>query len=366
MWLMLLLTLLVFGGVFAMQWYTRKMTDTILDSMPRPTATITAGPARSARWQPRIDTVGTFVAIQGAQLSMEASGIVTGIHFANGSSVEAGEIIAELDSVPDRAELKALQAAQELAAIEMRRAANLHAQRNVSKSELDRRRSELDQTRANVEAQQARIDQKQLRAPFSGRLGIRQFNVGDYMVAGAAFIDLQSLDELYLNFTLPEQFSRQVEVGLPVEARLEALGDREFRGELTAIAPSVNSQTRNFALQATFKNPGQVLRPGMFARLSIPLGEERDQLLVPQSAIAYRPYGNSVYVVVSEDGRRRVVQRFVTLGATRGDMVAVTQGLKAGETVATSGVLKLESGSPVAIDNSITPDEKLTPQPGNG
>ncbi|MCB1675624.1 MAG: efflux RND transporter periplasmic adaptor subunit, partial [Halioglobus sp.] len=315
MWLILLLALLVFGGVFAMQWYSGKMTNAMLDNMPRPTVTITASAAHLENWQPRIDTVGTFVAIHGAQLSAEVSGIVTRIHFANGSEVEAGDVIAELDLAPDRAELKALQAAQELAAIEMRRAANLLTQRNISKSELDRRESELDQSRANVEAQQARIEQKQLRAPFSGRLGIRQFNVGDYLVAGATFIDLQSLEKLYLNFTLPEQFSRQVATGLPVEARLEAFGEQVFHGELTAIAPSVNAQTRNFALQATLANPQQVLRPGMFARLSIPLGQEREQLLVPQTAVAYRPYGNSVYVVVSEDGQRRVVQRFVTLGA---------------------------------------------------
>jgi len=366
MWLMLILTLLVFGGLLGMQWYGRKMMNEAMDNMPVTTATITAAEAGLARWQDAVTSVGTLVAIRGAELATEVPGTVEDILFANGAEVEAGDIIMTLDSAPDRAELRALEAASELAAIELRRADSLVAQRNISKAELDQRSSQLDQARARVAAQQARIEQKSLRAPYAGRLGIRRFNVGDYLQAGATFIELEALDRLYVNFSLPEQYSADVATGMPVRVRVEALSGELFEGEITAIAPVINPDTRNFRLQATLVNREDKLRPGMFAKLELPLGLDIERVIVPQTAIAYRPYGNSVYVLQEGDEGLTVSQRFVTLGPRRGDMVAIEEGLNPGERVATSGLLKLDSGAPVAVDNSIEPANSLEPNPDNG
>jgi len=366
MWLMLLITLLVFGGLFGMQWFGNKKMNEFMDNMPVQPATVTAMEAGTALWRDSVESVGTLVAIRGAELATEVPGTVETIHFENGAAVEAGDAIITLNSAPDRAQLAELQAAAELARLELERARRLVAQRNISESELDQRSSLLEQARARVAAQQARIEQKTLRAPYAGRLGIRRFNVGDYVQAGDTVIALQALDSLYVNFSLPEQYSQQVAAGMLVQARLEALDGRIFEGTVTAISPVVDPNTRNFTLQATLPNPEELLRPGMFARLVLPIGIELERVVVPQTAIAYRPYGDSVYVITEQDGALRVSQRFVTLGPVRGDLVAVEEGLDPGERVATSGLLKLDGGMPVNVDNSSLPAAELEPQPDNG
>jgi membrane fusion protein (multidrug efflux system) len=366
MWVILIGTLLVFGGLFAMQWYGKQMMNEAMNNRARPTVTISAAEAERVRWQPTVDSVGTLSPIEGAELATEVSGIVEAIHFENGEQVAAGDVILDLRTAPDRAELEALEAAAELARLELRRAESLVNERNISRSELDRRAAELTQSRAQVEAQKARIEQKRLRAPFAGHLGIRRYNVGDYVVAGDTLIDLQSLERLYVDFTLPDRYSNRVQTGMQLELRVQALGNESFTATINAVAPAVDTETRNFAAQATLENPDRILHPGMFARLKLPLGEARDHVIVPRTAISHRPYGDSVFVVRDEDGGRAVSQRFVTLGERRGDFVAIEEGLEAGETVATSGLLKLSSGAPVKIDNSQQPRAELEPQVDNG
>ena len=366
MWLMLLVTVLVFGGVLAMQWYGSMKMHEFMDNMPAQTVTITAGEASTARWQSSVAAVGTLAAISGAELATEVPGTVVDVFFDNGAEVAAGDAVLALNSAVDRAELAALEAEKVLAELELRRAHNLREQRNISEAELDRRASELEQVRARANAQRARIGQKTLRAPYAGRLGIRRFNVGDYVQAGETIIELQALNRLYVNFKLPEQYSRQVSTGMPVRARVGALGGEQFEGTVTAIAPVVDPDTRNFAVQGTLVNREDLLRPGMTASLSLPLGERAEQVIVPRTAISYRPYGNSVYVVKEAEQGLTVSQRFVTLGAVRGDMIAIEEGLEPGERIATSGLLKLDSGVPVVIDNSIEPDDSLAPAPDNG
>ncbi len=365
MWLMLLATLLVFGGLFAMQWYGQQMMNRAMDDMPRQVVTITATPAQKVPWQPSVDAVGTLAPVNGAQLAVEVPGIIARVNFDNGASVAAGDAILELSAVPDRAELAVLEAAQALAAAELKRAESLLRERNISESELDRRASELDQARARVTAQKARIEQKTLRAPFAGRLGIRRFNVGAYVLAGDAIVELQALDRLYLDFTLPDSYTPQLEPGMPLQARFQALEPETFSGTLTAIAPAVDPDTRNIALQAVVDNPGERLRPGMFARISLPLGEPGEQIVVPATAISYRPYGNSVFVLAEQESETTVRQRFVELGPARGDMIAVASGLEVGEVVATSGLLKLDGGVPVRVNNASPPATSLQPQPEN-
>ncbi|WP_116367940.1 efflux RND transporter periplasmic adaptor subunit [Parahaliea mediterranea] len=367
MWIMLIVTLLIFGGVLGMQWYGNIKMNEFMDNMPVPPVSVSTAEARTALWQDTVESVGTLAAIRGAELATEVPGTVEEIFFDNGAQVAAGDVILTLNSAPDRAELKALEAAAELAAIELRRAKSLAASRNISKSEIDQRSSQLDQARARVAAQQARIDQKTLRAPYSGHLGIRRFNVGDYVQAGDTIIELQSLDKLYANFTLPEQYSGQVHADMAVTARLQAVGGSAFEGRINAIAPVIDPQTRNFAVQATLDNRDNLLKPGMFASIDLPIGLEVEQVIVPRTAVAYRPYGNSVYVLEKKDGDSyTATQRFVTLGPVRGDLVAIVEGLNPGETVATSGLLKLDSGAVVNANNAIQPSAELQPQPDNG
>lgn len=364
-WVILLATLLVFGGLFAMQWYGGKQMNAAMDNRPRDTVTISATQAQSISWQSTVAAVGTLSPINGAALAIEVSGIVERIFFDNGDSVSTGDVILELRTAPDRAELEALEAAAELARLESARARSLVDERNISRSELDRRATELEQALAQVSAQEARIEQKRLRAPFDGRLGIRRYNVGDYVVAGDTVIELQSLDRLYVDLTLPDRYSGRVEPGMEIDLLVPALVDNAYPAVVNAIAPTVATETRNFALQAIVENSDGALRAGMFARLTLPLGEPTDQVVVPRTAISYRPYGNSVFVVADAGGKQTVSQRFVTLGDSRGDMIAIVEGLQAGETVATSGLLKLGSGVPVNIDNSIEPNASEQPAPDN-
>ncbi len=366
MWLMLLITVLVFGGLLYAQMYGRKMMNRAMDNMPRPTATITTAEATTARWQSAVRSVGSLDSILGAELATEVPGMIEQIYFDNGAEVSRGETILTLNSAPDRAELAALEAASELAAMELRRASTLVTQRNISASELDQRSSQVDQALARVAAQQARIEQKALRAPYAGRLGIRRYNVGDYVQAGEPIIELQSLDRLYVNFSLPEQYSGDVRQGMTVTAGVPALQGEEFAGVITAIAPVVDTDTRNFDIQATIENRDGVLRPGMVANVTLPIGLEIDHVIVPRTAIAYRPYGNSVYVVGPQGEGLGVTQRFVTLGPARGDMIAVLEGLDPGEVVASSGLLKLDTGVTVVINNSVQPSASLEPRPDNG
>ena len=366
MWILLILTVLVFGALFALQWYGKKMMNEAMNNAGPQSVTVSSAVAEVVTWQPTVSAVGTVRAIQGAGLSTEASGIVATINFDNGVDVEAGDTILTLASDTDRAQLAAFEAAAKLAEIELERARTLLKQRSLSQSEADRRQSELDQARANVETQKARIEEKTLRAPYDGRLGIRHVNVGDFVSAGDPIITLQSLDPLYVNFTLPEQYSSSVSPGVSLDLRVEALSGELFEGEITAVSPLIDPDTRNFAVQATVSNPEQRLKPGMFAAISLPIGEERTEIAIPQTAVSFRPYGNSVFVISKSGDARTVSQRFVTLGARRGDMVAVTDGLDEGEVVATSAILKLRSGIPVTIDNSVTPNASLTPAPENG
>lgn len=365
MWLMLVATLVVFGGLFGMQWYGQQMMNQFMDNMPRQVVTITAAAAERVRWQPTVDAVGTLTPVNGAQLALEVPGIIARVNFDNGATVAAGDAILELSAAPDRAELAVLEAAQSLAAAELARAKTLLRERNISESELDRRASELDQARARVMAQQARIEQKTLRAPFAGRLGIRRFNPGAYVLAGDPIVELQALEQLYLDFTLPDSYIAQLRPGMALEARVQALEPATFAGTLSAIAPAVDPDTRNIALQALVDNPGELLRPGMFARVSLPLGEPADQIVVPATAISYRPYGNSVFFLDAKDGQATVRQRFVELGPARGDLIAIVSGLEAGDVVATSGLLKLDGGVPVQVDNTSPPASSLQPQPEN-
>ncbi|MDQ3730928.1 MAG: efflux RND transporter periplasmic adaptor subunit [Pseudomonadota bacterium] len=375
---------LVFGGLLFVKSYGDKQMNALFDNMPQPPVAVSATRAQQGMWPQEIHAVGTFAAVNGADLATEAAGIVDEIRFKNGEDVNAGEVILRLDTDIDVAELNALQAAARLAELDLERVTSLSESNSISESELDAARSRADQARANVAAQRARIAQKTVVAPFAGKLGIRTVNLGQYVSAGSAVVSLQSLHPIFLNFMLPEQQLTDMAVGLEVQAKIDAFPSRTFMGKVTAIEPRVDQETRNFMVQAQIDNLDGYLRPGMFARVVLEYDKPREVLTVPQTAISFNPYGNSVYVIhKTKDARDQqsldqgdvgaqatemspslmVTQRFVHTGARRGDLIAVEQGLKAGERVATSGLLKLRNNAVVNINNEVRPESDLTPTP---
>ncbi|MYM64805.1 efflux RND transporter periplasmic adaptor subunit [Pseudomaricurvus sp. HS19] len=366
------ITVLVFGGLIAAKAMMNRFMNEFFDNMPVPAATVSSAGAAADTWVREITSVGTVVAVQGADLTTEVSGIIEKIHFDSGSAVKAGDVIVSLDSATDQADLKTLQSAERLAVLERDRVRELWQRKSISKSEFDRRQSELEQAEARVAAQQARIEQKRLRAPYAGRLGIRRINIGQYVNAGDPMIGLQSLEQVFVDFTLPEQRFSDIHVGLPVTARMDALADAEFTGKVSAIEPVIDEGTRNFMVRAVFDNADHQLRPGMFARVALNLGDARQVVVVPKSSISFKPYGNSVYVLTpadesGEDGQplKKASQRLITTGETRGDLIEVEQGLQEGEEVATSGLLKIRSGGTVIVNNSVVPDAEIAPTPEN-
>lgn len=364
---MLVAVAIVFGGIFGYKAFVSQMISDAISNQPEQPAAITAAQVKLDQWTPAAAAVGSFAAINGAQLTTEAQGIVTGIHFENGAEVEQGQRLVSLDIESDQAELSRLEAAESLAELELTRYRQLYEEGNVSISELQRRESEAQQANAAVRAQQARINQKTIRAPFDGLAGIRQVNVGQYVSPGSPVVGVQALDPIYLNFSLPEQQLSDIQEGQTVNVAVDAYPELTFNGTVTAIEPSISASTRTFDIQATLDNPEIKLRPGMFGRVRVDTGAAREVKILPQTAIQFNPYGNSVFVIQEKDGDLRVTQRFVRTGERRGDMVAVLEGLEEGDRVASSGLLKLRNNALVKIseDEDTQPTRELNPQPEN-
>jgi membrane fusion protein, multidrug efflux system len=360
----------VFGGVFALQMMLRKGMNDFFDNMPMPTASITAAEAQSFTWERGISAVGTARAVNGTQLTTQAAGIVTEIRFNSGDMVKKGDILLRLDDATDRAELQALRAAAELSRLELERTRRLQNQGSVSKAELDRAQSQSDQAQGSLNTQEARVAQKTIRAPFDGQLGIRQVNLGEYVAAGAPVVSVQQLSPIYIEFSLPEQRLSELALDLEVDVTVDAWPEDTFTGSITAIEPGIDRSTRNFTAQATLANEDGKLRPGMFARVNVDLGEAEEVLAVPQTAISYNPYGNAVFVIVEKQndaGETQLVvnRRFVRTGRTRGDYVAIVEGLEEGDRIATSGLLKLNNNATVTISEDVNLDPQLEPTPDN-
>lgn len=334
---------------------------------PPPVAVSTIA-AETGRWERFVESVASLRAVQGADLSTESTGVVTKIHFENGAEVQKGQLLLELDAESEQANLRSAEAEQDLARTVYERTQRLRANSTVPQSELDAAESQLRKMTALVEQLRANISKKQIVAPFSGRLGIREVNLGQFVDHGDRIVSLQSLDPIFADFLLPQQLIAGLRPGKAVRLITDVYPDRVFEGQLTAINSEIDRVTRNIRLQATLDNHDGALRPGMFARVILTLGEPEDVVSVPASALLRAPYGDSVFVVVEktgEDGGKSLVaeQRFVRTGRSQGDFVAVTEGVKAGETVVSAGVFKLRNGQPVTVNNALAPQPSLAPKP---
>jgi membrane fusion protein (multidrug efflux system) len=383
--IMLIIAAVLIGGMVWFQQFKGAMIAKSIKGMSNPPQTVSTIVAQESSWQPTVEALGNLRASQQASLSPQIAGVVTAIHFRSGEKVRKGQVLAQISDAPQRAQLAQLQA----------QVGQLQAQLNLAQITLKRDEAQLkvqaisqavvDTDRANVisvqaqlkalaeqiNAQKAVLAQATVTAPFSGVLGIRQVNLGQYLAPGTAVVTLQALDPMDIDFTVPQNQIDLVHVGMKAELTTNAAAGKTFEAKVIAVEPQINTATRNLTVRARIPNSKGELLPGVFATIRLTDGAPHNYITLPNAAVAYNPYGATVYLVKDEgkgaDGKPKLVaeQRFITTGLTRGDQVAVLSGLKAGETVVTAGQLKLRNGVPVLINNSVQPSDNPNPQVPN-
>lgn len=332
---------------------------------PPPTA-VTTQKVTTTQWRETFETVGSFASMAGATLSAKESGNVVTVRFESGAKVRAGDVLLEIDSSVENANLKGALARLELARQNLQRAQALKSQSALSLSTLEDAQSKVRQCESEVQSINAAIERKTIVAPFDGRAGIRTVNVGSFVNAGAPIVPLYSMDPIYFNFSVPQQLAPKIETKSPISVTVDAFEGRVFEGEITAINPNIDEVTRAISVQATIKNQKEELRPGMFGTTQLEVGTPTSVLAIPLTSVVYAPYGLSVYVVERRkdaDGNELLSarQQMVQVGSKHGDLVAVAKGLNEGDEVVTSGAFKLRPGAPVAIQSEGAPPVSSQP-----
>lgn len=362
---------------------------TLIASAPKPGAqTVTAIKAETLDWQPQLTSVGTLVPVRGVDVTSEITGLVTEVKFKSGDEVKANQVLFQMNADADVAQLHALQAAAELSGTVLKRDKLQFAAQAISQAQIDNDEADVKNRKALVAQQQALVDKKTIRAPFAGKLGITAVNPGQYINPGDKLVTLQTVDPVYVDFFVPQKQLAGLATGQKLKVSADAFPGIDFDGKISSISPKIDSATRNVLVEATVTNPKKQLLPGMFANVSLEQGEKKRYLTLPQAAITYNPYGSTIFTLLrrgdikadpsketkadekkaadapKQDPNELVAQQvFVTTGATRGDQVAVLTGLKEGQTVVTSGQLKLKNGTPVIIDNKVQPLNNPNPTP---
>ena len=369
MLIMLIVVGVVLGGIFGFISFKGRMIKQFITSQGEPPQTVSTTTAGFLDWLPKLEAVGSIRAVQGADLSAEVAGIVTEIHFQQGDNVKTGTPLLQLRADDDIAKLKALKASAELTRITYLRDQAQFRAKAISKQTLDMDKANLDVSIANVAQQQALVDKKTIRAPFSGRLGIRLVDPGQYLDAGVAIGTLQALDTIFVDFFLPQQALTLLKPGQTVTLKTDTYPAQDFTGNITVINPKIDINTRNVQVRATLKNPGHKLLPGMYATVNITTGQAQRYITLPRTALAFNPFGSTVYLVeakgLDDKGNPKLIakQVFVTTGESRGDQIAVLRGVNEDDIVVTSGQIKLRNGAPVVVDNSVQPGNDAAPQP---
>jgi len=368
--IMLVVVGLLLGGLVGFNIFKGYMMQKYMASAPVPSSTVTAMKAEYQQWQPQLSAVGTLRAVRGVDVTSEVAGLVRSIEFKSGDEVKAGQVLAQLNADSDVAQLHSLEAAADLAATVYERDKAQLAAEVISKAQVDTDAGDLKSKRAQVAQQAALVEKKTLRAPFAGKLGISTVNPGQYLNAGDKLVTLQTIDPIFIDFNLPQQQLPLVAIGQKVTLTADAYKGVTFEGKVNAINPKVDTNTRNVMIEATIPNSKRLLLPGMFATVKLNSGDEQRYLTLPQTAITYNPYGDTVFVVKESDKKDAkgnavltAQQVFVTTGPTRGDQVAILKGVEPGSQVVTSGQVKLKNGSPVVINNSVLPANSPNPAP---
>jgi membrane fusion protein (multidrug efflux system) len=356
---------LVLGAVKTMQ---IRAAIAEASSFQMPPEAVTTVEAKLQPWPSNLEAIGTVQAVRGVTVSADLPGVVEAILFESGQPVREGEVLVRLDARQERAQLAAAEAQRDLSAVNLERVRGLVAQGIVAQAELDRASAEHKQAEARVGEIRATIERKMIRAPFSGVLGIRQVNLGQYLAGGAPIVPLQSLDPLHVDFSVPQQQVGRMRPGGEVEVSVDGVADAAAKGRVTALDSVIDEATRNVRVQATIANAEAKLRPGMFVQVRARTGEATSVVALPASAVSYAPYGDSVFVVADLEGKdgtryKGVRQQFVKLGPARGDQIAVLEGVAAGAEVVSSGAFKLRNGAAVLVNNEVRPADNPAPRP---
>jgi membrane fusion protein, multidrug efflux system len=370
MFLMLIAVAALVGVLGAVKLKQVKAAIAQQASFQPPPEAVTTILAREERWPATLSAIGSVAAVRGVMVAADLPGVIETIAFDSGMAVKEGDVLVRLDTRQERAQLAAAEADRDLAQANLRRARDLHAEQILAQADLDKAESEAKRAEAAVGEIRAAIGRKTILAPFSGILGIRQANLGQYLAAGTPIVPLQALDPIYVNFAVPQQQLARLHRGTEVQVGIENT-PADIRGRVTAVDAVADEATRTVQVQATIRNEAGRLRPGMFVQAAVALGSASTLVTLPASAIAYAPYGDSVFVVSMLKGPngadyRGVQQRFVKLGPARGDQVAVVSGIGPGEEVVTSGVFKLRNGAAVQVNNRVQPSDKPAPRPEEG
>jgi len=368
--LMLVIVGVVFFLIFGFGTFRNIMIGKFLATLPFQPQTVATIKAPSTAWQPSMNAVGSLVAINGANISAEVAGIVDTIKFQSGDNVPAGALLVTLRPNNDNAVLAELQATADLDRVNYQRDVKQLKADAVSQATVDSDQAALQSAVAQVQAQQALMAEKQIKAPFAGTLGIRQVDVGQYLAAGTEIVTLQQLNPLFVDFYVPQQALAQITVGQKITVQIDAFPGQNFPATISALNSAIDAATRTVQVRATLANDKLLLRPGMFATVNIPVGQAEQYITLPQAAITYNPYGDTVYTVAQgtgADGKQELIaaQKFVQIGDTRGDQVAVLKGIAPGDEVVTAGQLKLRNGASVVVNNDVQVSDSPNPNPPN-
>lgn len=367
---MLVVVAVVAGAIVGFNAFKARMIRQFMASNAAPPATVTTLAAELQEWQPQIAAVGSLRAVRGVDVTTEIAGMVRSLHFRSGDEVKAGQLLVQLNADADAAQLRSLQAAADLAARVLERDRAQLAAQAISQAQVDADVADLASKRALVAQQQATLEKKSIRAPFAGKIGITTVNPGQYLNPGDKIVTLQALDPVYADFSLPQRQAADIAVGQVVSIASDAHPEERFAGRVNAIDPRIDTATRNLMIEAAVPNPRRALVPGMFVDVRIDTGEKKRYLTVPQTAITFNPYGATVFLA-QDSGKKdaqgnpvlEARQVFVKPGPTRGDQVAILDGLEPGATVVTSGQLKLKNGTPLVVNNKVVPANDPNPRP---
>jgi len=357
--IMIIALFIVFGGIFGWDALRSYFMHQFFANFQLPPVTISSTKAKAQTWQPFLSTIGTLEAVNGVDISPEVSGTIEAIYFTSGEIIQKGDPIIKIDDRIELADLENNQAELKLAKLDYQRTKNLYEKKAVSKAKLDQSQAQLTQAQAAVDKSNALVQEKNITAPFTGKLGIRQVNLGQYLSPGATIVTLQALTPIFINFSLPEQDLRSLHVEQTIEIKVDTYPDKIFHGKITAINAKVDIHTHNILVQATLPNKNQLLYPGQFVNVKVLLPIKKNVITVPQTAVAYNLFGNSVFVIhqygKDKNGKPilKVTRVYVTTGMQKSGQVAILTGIKAGDEVVTSGQLKLENNTRVVINNSV-------------
>jgi membrane fusion protein (multidrug efflux system) len=355
------LLLVIFGGVFGL-WY-QQMQQKAAAHKPPPPAAVAVSEAREETWPTYLGAVGSLAPVAGIDVTNEVPGKVSAIRFESGALATEGQLLIELDASSDLAELEGLLAAQRLARVKFERFAELLPKKSASKADYDEARALLDVAEAAAEAKRAVIAKKKVLAPFSGRLGIRKVDLGQYLAPGSPIVPLEALSPIYADFSLPERHLASLAVGQKVSVAVQAYPGETFEGRIRALDPGIEQGTRSVKVRAVLENPQERLRPGMFAEVQVLLAADRRVLTIPDTAVTYAPYGDSVFLIAQGEQGPTVQRKQVETGETRQGRVAITSGLAKGDRVVSAGQVKLRNGMPVTLDDKPAPGERGAAKP---